>query len=126
VTEIFLKDTQCGLIFEDDDVIRGNMPGGGKRELVMIASSTLSGRSSVGDYAEFIMPIYGHPRSKREGVLFEMFDARKLPHKAGLRCIVHFLLVQWNGDLANRVAVGLVHRDAWRKVRTRRKLVKVV
>lgn len=36
VTEIHLNHRQCGLIFDDDDVIMENSPGGGKRELVMI------------------------------------------------------------------------------------------
>lgn len=133
VTQIILNSTQCGNIFVDDDVIRRNLPGGGNRELVMISSSTLSStlsHSSTGvatrDPAKFIMPNYGYPRNKVAGTYLSMFDMRKLPHEAGLRCIVHVLLVQWNGDVAERVAVGLMHRDAWDEVRTTRKLVKVV
>jgi hypothetical protein len=41
-------------------------------------------------------------------------------------CTLNILLVRWNGDAAERVAVGVLHREAWMKAATERKVIKCI
>jgi hypothetical protein len=41
-------------------------------------------------------------------------------------CALNILLVRWNGDAAERVGVGVLHREAWMRAARESKFVKLV
>ena len=118
VTELGLNRVKCGLLFENDDVIKGNPSAHGNRELLVISSSVLRGSNAH----QLSRPCYGKPDARH---LDFKFAPSEFSYEDGTRSVIHVMLVQWKGDFAERVAVGLIHRDAWDKVQTKRKLIKL-
>ncbi|KAK3900337.1 heterokaryon incompatibility protein-domain-containing protein [Staphylotrichum tortipilum] len=98
-----------GHVFEYLDVVRSR-PGSNaaRRQLVLIARSAF--------------PIYGDMLDGRDTGSIPILDS----HRAGEACMVYFLLVEWKGEVAERVAVGMMHRVHWDAVPSERVLVRLV
>jgi hypothetical protein len=50
----------------------------------------------------------------------------KLAFKQGSWCLLNIMLVEWRGSEAERVTIGKIHLDAWEKLKTRRRLIRLV
>jgi hypothetical protein len=105
------------LILDDPGVIRG-CPDGPRRQLVMISCSASS--TKYGPHV-FWFPIYGRGGYCNAFTLShdKLFDERCVQR------IVNFLVVEWKGDTAERVAVGLMYRSKWDTILSERTLVRL-
>jgi hypothetical protein len=54
-----------------------------------------------------------------------LFDGRVYKLREGEMGLVNIMLIDWDGDVAERVAICCMHRDAWTNVNRRRRYVRV-
>jgi hypothetical protein len=41
-------------------------------------------------------------------------------------CLLNIMLVEWKGSEAERVTIGQIYKDAWERLQTQRKLIRLV
>jgi hypothetical protein len=98
------------------------------RELVALSLSQYPGRTTsiINDRAFYP----GKPGSRERdnySILFDhdSFMGEIFPPGSSW-CLLNIMLVEWKGSEAERVTIGQIHKDAWARLQTQRKLIRLI
>jgi hypothetical protein len=59
-------------------------------------------------------------------ILFDHNSFKREIIPEGSWCLLNILLVEWKGSEAERVTIGQIHKDAWERLQTQRKLIRLI
>jgi hypothetical protein len=89
------------------------------------------------NYRELVALSLSNPRLNRPGAVlngqnglsrasdsYNLFDHKTFKRKPW--CLLNIMLVEWKGNDAERVTIGKIHIDAWNKLKTQRKGIRLV
>ncbi|KAK4032281.1 hypothetical protein C8A01DRAFT_50888 [Parachaetomium inaequale] len=106
--------THCGLMlsFHSKDTRTWHKPTRGRLEWILVSS-------------------FGDAHDRRSGLKtvdteVRLFDERKLPYKGPGSGLVNVMLIEWDDEVAERLTVAQVHRQAWEAAGPERKHIRLI
>jgi len=91
-------------------------------EIVLLSKTCLANVADIFDRTGFKL----HFPNRHENVWLKTFKYKEFRQGELERCLANVMWIRWKKGVAERIAIGVVHEDAWAAVQGSKRLITLV